>query len=112
MTKNRSALCALAALGLLAGCADGYGEHYRGYGAVGVGYNGYYDDYYGPYYGGTWQNDGYFYYRDRDGRPHRDDQRHFRRDQAPGYHGVRDRGDRQDHRGPDGGRGDHDRDHR
>ncbi len=53
-------------------------------------YNGYYDDFYGPYYDGYWATDGFFYFTDGAGHPYRrDDYHHFRRDMAPGYHGVR-----------------------
>ncbi len=55
--------------------------------AIGVGgpiYDGYYDGYYGPYTDGYWSDDGYFYYSSG-GRFVRDDNRHFRRDTAPGF---------------------------
>ena len=77
-------LAAVAAVGLLAGCASG-----PGYGAqVAVGYDGWYDDYYGPIYDGYWRGN-VFFFRDRDDRPfRRDDGRHFRRGAAEGFHRI------------------------
>lgn len=88
MKKLSITVVGAAASLLLSACADGYL-----YGPpapyAGVAYSGYYDDYYGPFYGGYWGPGGYFYYADRDGqRYHRDSGRHFRRDQAPGYHAI------------------------
>ncbi len=78
----------VAILGL-SGCAGYYGGAGAGYG-----YNGYDDLYYDNYYGsvrdGYWNNDGWYYYRDRATRQYRrDDGRHFRRDAADGYHSMR-----------------------
>jgi len=73
----------------LAACEDdpGYYHHHRGLAAYDGGYDIYYDDYYGPVYDGYWGGDGWFYYRSGRDRPFvRDEQRHFRRDHADGYH--------------------------
>ena len=85
-------VCASALL-LLAACADspgyaaGYGYDYDGPAAVG--YDGYYDDAYGPFYDGYWAGDGYFYYRSgQNDHFHRDNDRHFHHDMAPGMHAV------------------------
>lgn len=45
---------------------------------------GYYDGSYGQHLGGYWGRDGAFYYLGRDGRYHRDDRGHYRRDAFQG----------------------------
>jgi hypothetical protein len=84
-------LCAVAALSLLAGCAD------DGRYVVHAGYSGppiFYDDFYGPYVGGYWGPDNVFIFKDKDGRDRRDDERHFRTVETPGFHAVRPMGGR------------------
>lgn len=81
-------LLALGAVVALSGCAEGYG----GYSYYGGG-PAYYDDFYGPYAGGYWGHDNFYYYRNGHGGPYvRDDARHFRHDQAQGFHGVQGHG--------------------
>ncbi|MEO8927136.1 MAG: hypothetical protein ABI306_08220, partial [Caulobacteraceae bacterium] len=78
---NRTSIVgALAALGLLVGCAGGPGYYGGGPGVgVNIAYDGYYDGFYGPIYDGYWRGRS-FYWRDRDDHPfRRDDGRHFRR---------------------------------
>jgi hypothetical protein len=107
--NRRLILGAVAAAGLLAGCAGDYygpgaygpGPGYYGAGpgfGVAVGYDGYYDGFYGPIYDGYWRG-GYFYWRDRRGRSfRRDNGRHFRRDPAQGFRHIQ--GERHDDRRP------------
>ena len=86
LTPSRKIFSALL-LGafVLSACVyDGYG--YGNY------YDGYYDNYYGPYTRGYWASDGFFWYWGPDHIYHRDDARHFRREQFTG--GVRIRGER------------------
>jgi hypothetical protein len=79
------------ALGI-AGCADDGYRHGGGSASVAY-YDGYYDDYYGPFHDGYWGGDGFFYYSAAPGAEfRRDEARHFRREQAQGFHqfhGVR-----------------------
>jgi len=80
--------CAAAAV-LLAGCAYDEGYHHHGEMAVGVDYDGFYDDYYGPVADGYWGPDDFFYYTDAPGHPfRRDESHHFRHDAAEGFHPV------------------------
>jgi len=81
-------LLAAGAVVALSGCAEGYdGYSYYGGGPA------YYDDFYGPYADGYWGHDNFYYYRGGRGRPYvRDDAHHFRRAQAPGFHGVQSHG--------------------
>jgi hypothetical protein len=90
MRKLAPAIFAVAALGLLGGCAYDDYHHHHDSAMMGVGfYDGYYDDFYGPFYDGYWGGDGAFYYRDAEGHPYqRDTGGHFRKDQAQGYHPV------------------------
>jgi hypothetical protein len=55
-----------------------------GVSAGGPVYDGWYDGYYGPYTDGYWGDDGFFYYSSG-GTFVRDNDRHFRRDTAPGF---------------------------
>jgi len=50
----------------------------------GPAFDGWYDGYYGPYTDGYWSDDGFFYYSSGGGYV-RDNDRHFRRDTAPGF---------------------------
>lgn len=85
--KSAAFIGAVAAVGLLAGCASGPGYYGPGP-VVAVGYDGYYDGFYGPIYDGYWKG-GYFYWRDRDDHPfRRDDARHFRREAKEGFNRI------------------------
>jgi hypothetical protein len=77
-----------AALSLLAGCAGYYGGYAAGPGYDYAAVPAYYDDFYGPYYGGYWGPDAVFVFKDKRGREHRDDGRHFRNAPRAGFHAV------------------------
>jgi hypothetical protein len=81
MKRILTGVCAALAL---SGCATtGYG-FYRG-GDV----SAFYDDAYGPFYNGYWgPGDAFYYSAGRQGPFVRDEARHFRREQAAGFHGV------------------------
>ena len=91
MKRLISGLFAAAAIAGAAGCTEN--AYDRGYGggmyvSGGDYYDGYYDDFYGPIYDGYWVGND-FYFRDADGHPYqRDDNHHFRREVAPGFHAV------------------------
>jgi hypothetical protein len=93
---------ALTAMALSA-CAYDDGPHGGGV-AVGVtanngGYYGaYYDDYYDPFNDGYRGDDGFFYYADTGHAWHRDDARHFRRDNGgASFHAVHGSGAHREH---------------
>lgn len=83
--KLTSALCASAAIIMLAGCAyetpaPAIVATTAGPAAV------YYDQYYGPVYSGYWGADGLFHYQAAANGPWLiDNDRHFRRDAANGF---------------------------
>lgn len=80
-------LAAAVALGAIAlsGCVTD-GTYGPPHGYADVEYGGYYDGHYGAFSGGYWGPSGLFYYfNPGTGRYHRDNGRHFRREQTPGF---------------------------
>ena len=96
--KLTSALCAAAAVGLLAGCASyeapapavavatPVGPAVVATGPATTLSSVYYDQFYGPVYAGYWGSDGLFHYEMVSGGPWLiDSSRHFRRDAGTGF---------------------------
>ena len=88
--KLASAICATAAVVLLAGCAT-YATPAGTAVAVTTpaGTQIWYDDFYGPVYSGYWGSDGFFHYQGAANGPWLvDSSGHFRRAAVAGYHVV------------------------
>ena len=89
--KLTSAICATAAVVLLAGCAT-YATVPAGPAvavATPAGSQIWYDDFYGPVYSGYWGSDGFFRYQLASNGPWMvDSSGHFRRSSVTGYHVV------------------------
>src|ERR1035437_7109946 len=89
MRRLGLAMCAMVALAVMTGCAEGSGYASYSWPSYWGGPDVWYDGYYGPYSNGYWGPDMAFYYRDMTGHFIPDTGGHFRGQRFGGARGYR-----------------------